>query len=94
MKHITMIKMQGCPYCANALRAMEELRGEAKYKDVTVEQIDENLETEKAKPFAKDYYYVPSFFVEGKKLYEAQPGQDYDAIYASVKNVFDEALEA
>ena len=26
MKKITMIKMQGCPYCAKAAQAVEELR--------------------------------------------------------------------
>lgn len=28
MKKITMIKMQGCPYCAKAAEAIEELRAE------------------------------------------------------------------
>ena len=92
MKNITMIKMQGCPYCANAHRAMEALKEEPAYASLSVDQIDENLEKEKVKPFEGQYYYVPSFFVDGKKVYEAQPGQDYDEIHAEVKKVFDEAI--
>ena len=29
--------------------------------------------------------------MDGKKLYEAQPGQSYDKIYAEVKRAFDAA---
>ena len=29
--------------------------------------------------------------MDGEKLYEAQPGQSYDKIYAEVKRVFDAA---
>jgi len=35
MKTLTMIEMEGCPYCANAHRAMEALRTEG-YEDVQV----------------------------------------------------------
>ena len=93
MKKITMIEMQGCPYCANALRAIEALRAEnSDYAKVEVEHIDETAEPEKAKPFAQDYYYVPSLFADGKKLYEAQPGQDYEAIKAEVEKAFAAAI--
>lgn len=91
MKDIVMLKMQGCPYCANALRALAELKQEDAYAALSVEEIDENLEAEKAKAFAGEYYYVPTFFVAGKKVYEAQPGDDYDTIHAAVRRVLDEA---
>ena len=90
MKTLTMIEMEGCPYCANAHRAMEALRTEG-YADVTVEFIDENREPAKTQPFAGQYYYVPSIFLDGKKLYEAQPGQSYDKIFVEVKRAFDAA---
>lgn len=76
MKKITMIKMQGCPYCAKAAEAIEELRAE---------------QPELAKAYAKDYYYVPSLFIEGRKVYEAQPGDTYDTIKAAVASAFEEA---
>ena len=66
MKTLTMIEMEGCPYC-------------------------ENREPAKTQPFAGQYYYVPSIFMDGEKLYEAQPGHSYDKIYAEVKRVFDAA---
>ena len=90
MKTLTMIEMEGCPYCANAHRAMDALRAEG-YEDVTVEFIDENKEPAKTQPFAGQYYYVPSIFMDGTKLYEAQPEQSYDKIFAEVKHAFDAA---
>ncbi len=93
MKEIIMIKIQGCPYCAAAFEAVEELKKDAKFSSLILYVIDENEETEKAKPFAKDYYYVPTFFVDGKKMYEAHPGQDYDTIYRNVERVFEETVE-
>ena len=90
MKKLTMIEMAGCPYCANAHRAMEALRAEG-YEGVQVDFIDENKEPAKTELFAGQYYYVPSIFMDGEKLYEAQPGQSYDKIYGEVKRVFDAA---
>ena len=56
MKKITMIKMQGCPYCAKAAQAVEELRAEQPaYAGVEIEIIDENEQPELAKAYAKDY---------------------------------------
>lgn len=89
MKKITMLKMQGCPYCAKALQAIEELRAEnPAYQNAEVECIDENEEPEKAKAYANDYYYLPSLFVEGRKIYETHPGDDYDTIKAAVAKAF------
>ena len=90
MKKLTMIEMEGCPYCANAHRAMEALRTEG-YEGVEIDFIDENKEPAKTQPFAGRYYYVPSIFMDGENLYEAQPGHSYDKIYAEVKRVFDAA---
>ena len=92
MKTLTMIEMQGCPYCANAHRAIEALRTEGDaYAEVPVTFIDANREPERTQPFAGKYYCVPSIFVDGEKLYEAQPGQNYDEIYLEVKRAFDAA---
>ena len=93
MKEIIMIKIPGCPYCAKARKAIEELHGEEKYKSVPVEEIDETTQPELAKPYGKDYYYVPSLFIDGKKQFEAKPGMDYDTIKAAVVKAFDEALQ-
>jgi len=90
MKTLTMIEMAGCPYCANAHRAINALKAEGgAYADVSVEYIDENAEPERTKPYAGMYYYVPSLFVGGEKYYEAQPGHDYETILAAVRVAFD-----
>lgn len=91
MKNIIMIKIPGCPYCAKARKAIGLLQQEKKYKDVKVEEIDETTQPELAAPYGKDYYYVPSLFIEGEKQFEAKPGMDYDTIYAAVKEAFDKA---
>lgn len=91
MKNIIMIKIPGCPYCAKARKAISLLQQEEKYKDVKVEEIDETTQPELAAPYGKDYYYVPSLFIEGEKQFEAKPGMDYDTIYAAVKEAFDKA---
>lgn len=94
MKKLTMIKMQGCPYCANAFRAIDELKQEhPEYAGIDVEVIDENEQPELAAPYGKDYYYVPSIFVAGKKCYEAKPGQMYEEIKKNVAQAFTEAVE-
>jgi glutaredoxin len=93
MKKIIMIKIPGCPYCAKARKAIAELHEEAKYASVPVEEIDETTQPELAKPYGKDYYYVPSLFIDGKKQFEAKPGMDYDTIKAAVVKAFDEALK-
>lgn len=91
MKKVIMIKIPGCPYCAKARKAISLLQEEDKYKDIKVEEIDETTQPDLAAPYGKDYYYVPSLFIEGEKQFEAKPGMDYDTIYAAVKEAFDKA---
>lgn len=91
MKKVIMIKIPGCPYCAKARKAIGLLQEEEPYKDIKVEEIDETTQPELAAPYGKDYYYVPSLFIDGEKQFEAKPGMDYDTIYAAVKEAFDKA---
>lgn len=94
MKKITILHMEGCPYCRNAMRAMDELeKAHSAYEEVPLEWIEENKEPEKAKAFAASYFYVPSMFVDGKKLYEAHPGESYEECKAHVDAVFRAALD-
>ena len=90
MKKITMIKMKGCPYCAAAFKAIDELK--KNYPPIELEVIDKYLQANLAEKFT-DYYYVPSMYVDGKKIYEARPGESYDECFAKVKGVFDIANE-
>lgn len=86
MKKITLIKMEGCPYCAAAYKAIKELG----HTMAELEIIDENTQPQLAERFT-DYYYVPSMYVDGVKVYEAQPGERYEQCLANVKKVFEAA---
>jgi len=89
---ITYLYMFGCPYCKNADRAIEELIKEnQEYKGLEIERINETLHPLKVRNY--DYYYVPSMFIGDSKIYEADPSQNFDDIKASVKRVFDLAIQ-
>ena len=88
MKKITLIKMEGCPYCAAAFKAIDEVQ--KNYAATELEVIDENLQPALAEKF-NDYYYVPSMYVDGKKIYEAHPGESYNECFANVQKVFEAA---
>ena len=92
MKKIVMLKMEGCPYCLQAFSAIKEIKSNPDYADVEVEIIDKYEQRELAGNFAGKYYYVPSMFVDGEKIYEAHPGESYGECLHSVKKVFQAAL--
>ncbi|MFT8890135.1 MAG: thioredoxin family protein [Ethanoligenens sp.] len=72
MKKITMFIMQGCPHCKHAFEIMQELKDkQPAYKALEINVIDENAEPEIANQY--DYYYVPTFYVDGNKLHEGVP---------------------
>ncbi len=91
-KELTMFYMDGCPYCRQAEKAIEELkRSNIAYQNVTINHINENRSPEIADQY--DYYYVPTFFLRKEKLYEARPGESYTECKANVKNCFERALQ-
>ena len=91
MKKIVLLKIQGCPYCAQAYKAIDQLKAEDKnFSAAEIEIIDENTQPELAEKFS-DYYYVPSMYVDGKKIYEAHPGETYEECLANVRKVFQAA---
>lgn len=86
MKPVLMFAMKSCPYCKQAFQWMDELCEENdKYNAVEVKVIDENLQPEVAKQY--NYYYVPTYFVDGQKVHEGVPSKEI------VRSVFDKALE-
>lgn len=95
MKKITVLHLDSCPYCHNAKRAMEELTAASpEYAKLDVEWIEESRQPDLAQPFAKDYYYVPSIFIDGRKVYEAHPGESYEECRDAVEQAFKTACEA
>ena len=79
--------MESCPYCKAALRIMDELfASNSEYMGLEIEKIDERVHPDIAEKY--DYYYVPSYYVDGEKLHEGVASKE------KIKRVFDAALEA
>lgn len=86
MREVKMMVLDGCPYCRQAFQMMDELKSEhPDYRDVGIDVIEENREPEKTEGY--DYWYVPTFFVGGKKIMEGVPTVE------KVDEMFREALK-
>ena len=91
MNTVEIFVMHGCPYCVKAKKAVEQLTGESEsYARVPVRWIDENEEADYARQH--DYYYVPTVYYAGKKLFEAHPGDSLEKIKAGIRTAFDLAV--
>ena len=61
--------LKNCPFCKKALRYIEELKAEhAELAAVDIEMLEESELPDVADKF--DYYYVPTFYVDGIKEHE------------------------
>lgn len=81
MKDVLMMVMAGCPHCRRAREIMVDLcERHPEYRAVKVREVDENAEAAFAATL--DYYYVPTFFVDGQKLHEGAPTEAaIEAVY-------------
>lgn len=85
MPHGTMMILKSCPYCREAFRLMRQLEAEnPEYAAVTFDVVDESEDPQRAASL--DYWYVPSYFVNGEKLHEGVPTK------AKLRNVYERAL--
>ena len=84
MKELTYFKLKNCPYCIRANKYLDELMQEDRYKDIQIRHVDEQVEVEFANSY--DYYLVPSFFLEDRKLFEGIMTKD------DVRMVLEEVL--
>jgi glutaredoxin len=85
VKEVKMMVLDTCPYCKQAFKMMEQLRqSHPEYADVKIDVIEEQRESEKTEGY--DYWYVPTFFVGGKKIMEGVP------TFEKVEEMFQEAL--
>ena len=88
MKEVILFTMKFCPYCINAKKYMKELfKDNPEYKEVPLRIVDENLECNFAENF--DYYYVPTYYVDGVKVHEGVPTKEivedvFKAAYSSL----------
>ncbi len=72
MKKVTMFYLTNCPHCKKAFDMIDNLKGiNPAFKDIEIETIEEKQNPEIADKH--DYYYVPTFYVDNKKLHEGVP---------------------
>ena len=92
MKEVLMFYLEDCGYCAKARQALEELfRENPAYRDLPLTRIEESRQPELADQY--DYYAVPTYFVDGKKIFEARLFMSYEEIKAGTKAALDAALQ-
>ena len=83
MKDITMFMFDECPHCQLADKFIRELQQEEQYKDLVINRINEKKQPEVADQY--DYWYVPTFYVDGEKVHEGHAEKE------DVRKVFDKA---
>ena len=69
MKPVKLFYLRTCPFCKKALRYIEEAKAaHPELAAVEIEMIEESERPDVADAF--DYYYVPTFYVDGVKVHE------------------------
>lgn len=69
MKNVKLFYLKHCPFCKKALRYIDEAKAKyAELANVEIEMIEESERADVADKF--DYYYVPTFYVDGVKVHE------------------------
>jgi glutaredoxin len=68
MKPIRLFYLKNCPFCKKALAYIDELKKREAYQEIRIEMIEESEQADLANRY--DYYYVPTFYVDGEKVHE------------------------
>lgn len=81
---LLLFHLPHCPHCLLARRCLDELRREdPRYAAIPLRLINEKKEKALADSF--DYYFVPTFFYNGEKLFEGHMEKsDVQAVLARV----------
>ena len=91
MKDVLLFYLDDCGYCVKAHRALAELREELPgARGLKIRAVEETEQPAFADRF--DYYAVPTFYVDGVKLFEAHIGMSYEDIKQEVRRVLEAAL--
>ena len=86
MKELTLFYFDECPHCRRAFKWQEELFEEyPEFRDVPLKLVNEIKEADYADTF--DYYYVPTYYLDGVKLHEGVTSK------ALIEDAFRKALE-
>ncbi|MCL2518624.1 MAG: thioredoxin family protein [Oscillospiraceae bacterium] len=87
MDTLLFFRLAHCPYCVAAANWIKELINEnPQYAKIEIKTIDEQIEKEFADSY--NYYYVPAFFYNGKKLHEGAATKE------KIKKVFDDVISS
>lgn len=72
MKKVKAFYLENCPHCRKAFKMIDELQAKnASYSKINIEYIEESKNVQAASTY--DYYYVPTFYVDGEKIHEGVP---------------------
>lgn len=86
MKSVTLFYLRNCPFCKKALRYIDEAKAaHPELAAIPIEMIEESEQPALADTY--DYYYVPTFYVEGRKVHEGGIWPD------EVERILRQALE-
>ena len=69
---IKLFYLKTCPYCKQAFNFLEELKPE--FPNIELTLIEENEQADLANSY--DYYYVPTFYLDEKKVHEGVVTKD------------------
>ncbi len=85
MKEVTLFYLKSCPYCRQAIGWQNEIiASDSRFAPIEIEYIEESENPEIANSY--DYYYVPTYYVDGVKLHEGAATRE------KVAAVLEEAL--
>ncbi len=85
MKKVLLFYFPACPYCRIAIKWIKRLQKEhPELAQVDIEMVDERRQRDRAAQY--DYYLVPTFYVDGKKVHEGIVSKE------TVRSVLQQAL--
>ena len=81
MKPVKLFYLKNCPFCRKALRYIDEVKAaHPELAAVDIELIEESEQPAVADGY--DYYYVPTFYVDGVKVHEGHAERaDVEAVF-------------
>lgn len=86
MKKVKLFILRDCPFCIQALDWQAQLmRENPEFQKIEIETIDESEQSALADSYG--YYYVPTYYVDEKKLHEGA------ATRKKIENVLLAAME-
>jgi len=86
MKHIKIFYLASCRFCKQAFSFIEQLKEQEQYKNIEIDLIEESEEPDLADQY--DYYFVPAFYFEDKKLSEGA------VTFEEVEEIFQKVLKS